>query len=234
MGAEKTKQRRPKQRRPKQQFLGFRQWGGKRKGAGRRPMGRKAGVPHVRREGVSPRVPIHVTMRVAPGIWNLQGVAMRKLVLRALGEARQRLGVRVVQFSIQTNHLHLIVEAQSAYALSQGVKGLAGRLAKRINRAMRRTGRVFPDRFHSHVLKTPRQVRNAIRYVRDNSRRHAAQVGKRWRWSVDPFAAGPCPRTFLEELRRAVVPPRTWLLRTAWANESGGVSARSRKQEVQA
>lgn len=156
-------------------------------------------------------------MKVAKGIWNLQGHVMRRLVFGKLGEARERLGARVVQFSVQANHLHLIVEARDEAALGQAMKGLAGRLAKAINRRMRRSGVVFPDRFHAHVLRSRRQAWNAIRYVRDNTRRHAAQLGIACEWELDPFAAGPCPRTFLPALREMVASSRTWLFRSVWA-----------------
>lgn len=204
-------------RTPRQQTLLFPQWGGARKGAGRPPKGKKAGVPHVRRETLSPRTPIHVTMRVGPDIWNLRGRRLKRAVFHVLGGSRERLGVRITQFSVQANHLHLIVEARDTRSLSRAMKGLAGRLAKRINRVMRRRGQVFPDRFHSHVLRSMREVVNAIRYVRDNSKRHAAQIGRQWTFPIDPFAGGPCPGTFHESLRRLVVPPRTWMLQTAWS-----------------
>lgn len=174
-------------------------------------------MPHVRRETVTPRDPVHVTMRVAKGIANLQRGRLRDELLATLGHVRERLGVRLVQFSVQANHLHLIVEAKDTPSLSRAMKGLAVRLARRINRLMGRRGQVFPDRFHTHVLRSPRQALNAARYVRDNSRRHALQIGKRWTWERDPWAAGPCPRTFLEPLRRLVVPPRAWVLQCAWA-----------------
>lgn len=215
MGSKNGKNKR--QRAPQQQALVFPQWGGARKGAGRPPKGKKAGVPHARRDVVSPRTPVHVTMRVGEDIWDLRGERLKGAVLAVLHEARERLGVRITQFSVQANHLHLIVEAKDNVALTKGMKGLAGRLAKRINRIMKRHGQVFPDRFHSHVLRTLGEVVNAIRYVRDNSKRHAAQIGKRWNFAVDPFAGGPCPKTFLGELRRLVVPPRTWMLLSAWS-----------------
>lgn len=204
-------------KRPEQQRLEFRLRGGRRKGAGRKPKEAKAGVPHVRRETVTPREPVHVTMRVAKGIWNLQRGRLSEEVLQALGDARQRLGVRLTQFSVQANHIHLIVEARDTPSLSRAMKGLAVRLARRINQVMGRKGPVFPDRYHAHVLRSPTQALNAARYVRDNSKRHAAQIGKRWRWEKDPYAAGPCAQTFLDSLRSLVVAPRAWVLQWAWA-----------------
>lgn len=191
--------------------------GGWRPGAGRKPKGAKAGVPHVRRQDVPEGIPVHVTMRVAKGIWDLQAMAMRQVVFYMLEQARERLGTRVLQFSVQANHLHLIVETRDKDALGQAMKGLAGRLAKAINRRMTRSGQVFPDRYHAHVLGSPRQVRNAVKYVRDNTKKHAAQIGLTCEWELDPFAAGPCPKTFRVGLRRLIAKPRSSLFQEAWA-----------------
>ena len=54
----------------RQKAFVFRTWGGKRKGAGRKPVGAKAGVPHVEREVLAPRFPVHVTWRMEKGVWN--------------------------------------------------------------------------------------------------------------------------------------------------------------------
>jgi hypothetical protein len=96
----------------------------------------------------------------------------------------------VVDWSIQRDHVHLVVEAESATALSRRVQGLCVRMARRINAILERRGRVFADRFHAHVLKTPREVRHARAYVLLNARRHAAQRGETLRrgW-IDPYSS---------------------------------------------
>src|SRR5690606_23449685 len=96
------------------------------------------------------------------------------------------------------------------------MKGFSVRIAKRLNRAYGRRGQVFSDRFHAHVLRTPREVRHAVRYVMENSRIHAARRGERWSLAVDPFAGGPCPKRFLAACRELVAEPRTFMLRRAW------------------
>jgi hypothetical protein len=97
---------------------------------------------------------------------------------RALLRARDRFGCRVVHFSVQGNHLHLVCEAEDARCLARGMKGLAVRLALGWNRVMRRRGRVFMDRYHAHVLRTPAEVRNAIPYAVSNYASHANRAGR--------------------------------------------------------
>jgi len=93
---------------------------------------------------------------------------------------------QVVHHSIQSNHLHLIVEAADRRALSRGVQGLLVRIARALNRLWRRCGSVFADRFHERELLNPRQVRNALVYVLQNLRKHGIQLA-----GPDPYSSGP-------------------------------------------
>ncbi|HTE54121.1 MAG TPA: transposase [Kofleriaceae bacterium] len=92
---------------------------------------------------------------------------------RAILAGGHRPDFRVVEFSVQSNHVHLIVEAGGAEALSRGMLGLEVRLARRLNRALDRRGRFFAERYHARSLRTPTEVRHAIRYVLLNHSHHA-------------------------------------------------------------
>ena len=187
-------------------------WGGKRKGAGRKPKGRKAGVPHEPRPHFSSRHPVHVTLRTLSGAGYLRSHRLFRVIEEALREAKLRFGVRIVHFSIQGNHLHLLVEAGSPAALGRGMQGLAIRIARGINRAQARRGKVFADRYHARPLATRREAANALRYVLENHRHHL-------RADVAPAGADPCSSAIWMTLHLTpdapVVPARTWLLRHA-------------------
>jgi len=190
---------------------------GKRRG---RPPGNKGNVVHRRRAGFERRMPVHVTMRMAAHVWNLRSRRSLHVITGALYKAADRLGVRVVQASVQGNHCHLLVEAEHTAALSRAMKGLGVRVAKGLNRLMGRKGRVLGDRYHNHVLRTPTEVRNAVHYIRNNHRHHMEPLGARFTptW-VDPFTSGSA------ELGLRLPPPRIWLVRQAWprGGESPGV-----------
>ena len=192
--------------------------GGRRKGAGRprklpHPGLRGPGVPHLKRAEIAPRHPVHVTMRVQPGVGYLRGYQRAKLLEDAFHEARLRFGMRIVHYSIQGNHLHLIVEVDDTGSLSRGVQGLAVRIARRLNALIRRRGAVFVDRYHAHALRTRREVAHAVRYVLGNHRRHTREhLPPRW---DDPYSSS----RFLRAAPKSdapVMPPRTWLLRVGW------------------
>jgi REP element-mobilizing transposase RayT len=132
--------------------------------------------------------------------------------------------IRVVHFVVLSRHLHMIVEAKSREAMSRGMQGFGIRLAKRLNKATERKGKVFADRYHEHILKTPREVRNALCYVLRNQARHEIERDTAGGMpGVDIFSSG---RYFdgwrnyrgkpLEGADPPVAPARTWLLSKGW------------------
>ncbi len=200
--------------------LAFRQRGGARKGAGRKCTGR-AKVPHSTRPELSRQHPIHVTLRIASGLASLRGKRCFLVVRRALGAGRETRGFRLVHFSVLSNHLHLVVEAHGKAALARGVKGLQVRIARALNRLLLRRGRVFGDRYHAHVLKTPREVRHAIAYVLLNARKHARRVEPTRR--ADPCSSARHFDGWMGAVRCSILDPaipvaaaQTWLLRVGW------------------
>jgi len=129
---------------------------------------------------------------------------------RAIAKAANRFGVRILEFSVQGNHMHLIVEAAAHEALSRAMQGFSIRVAKGLNAMMKRRGRVFADRYHAHILETPPEARWAVLYVRRNYQKHMSEIGKPISPDyVDPFAS---PGANIE-----IAEPRTWLLRRAAA-----------------
>ena len=130
----------------------FRSWGGKRKGAGRPPKGNAAGVSHLRRRSLSRHHPVHATLRIVCGVPSLREGRLFDEVRFALAAGRERFGFRLVHFSVQSNHLHLIAEAQDSRALALGMQGLSVRVARAVNRALARRGRLFADRYHCRAL----------------------------------------------------------------------------------
>jgi REP element-mobilizing transposase RayT len=144
--------------------------------------------------------------------------------LREIAALAHERGFRVVHYTIQAHHLHLIVEASQRQALSRGMQGLAIRMARRINKVLQRRGKVFIDRYFERILETPKQTRNCLCYVLQNERRHAAQRGERCEagW-IDPCSSGRFfdgwrgRRNKAPPARGAPVrPAHSWLLSRGW------------------
>src|ERR1041385_512312 len=104
--------------------------GGKRRGAGRKPKGARAGVSHKARPHFDKPGAVLVTLRVTNRVWNLRSRRCFRVIEACFVAALGRFGLRVIEFTVLGNHLHLIVEADSSDALARGMQGLAIRVAK--------------------------------------------------------------------------------------------------------
>ena len=183
-------------------------WGGARPGAGR-PKGSRTSerMPHTRRPRVSRHKPHHVTVRVTRGTFNLRSQRCFRPIREALSAVTRREGFRVVTFSVQHNHVHLILEAEGRRALANGMRALLGRVARGLNAVMKTAGRRIDDRYHEHILKTPNEVRNALRYVLGNRDVHMDRWGKlQLAGGVDSFCSLAASEVPL------VLDPKCWLL----------------------
>src|SRR5262245_7395516 len=200
-------------------------WGGRRAGAGRR-CGPTTRHDHRARSPLAARFPCHVTLKVKKGLPSLRSGRFVREWERSLAAACNRGRFRLVHYSVQNDHMHAIVEATSARDLASGMKSIGARFARAVNRVFGLRGRILADRYHLHILRTPREVRHALAYVLLNARRHLAKrLGRRPlpRPAVDPASSG---RWFSEWNRRfhpasslpspPVAPPHTWLLRVGW------------------
>ncbi len=176
-----------------------------------------------------------VTLKMTKRVWNLRTKRAFARLLPAFLAVCERFGLRLVHYSVQGDHIHLIVEAEDRRALARGMQSLCVRIARALNEMMQTSGAVFADRYHHRVLTTPRQVRAALAYVLGNGRRHGhAPRGSGW---LDPFSSalafdgwrrGPDGRDSARSLERGararpppVARPRSWLLSVGWKRAGG-------------
>jgi REP element-mobilizing transposase RayT len=207
---------------------------------GGRPEGPNPRVRHRSRKPFLESQPSLVTLKAVRGLPSLRKRRIVRAIEAAFRAAKERPGFRLVHYSIQRDHVHLIVEAGDRAALGRAMKSLGTRFALAVNRALGRTGRVLAERYHQRILACPRQVRNALAYVLMNARHHAAQQIARWRavgrnadslpnagtldgassarwfegWRTG-VAADRSPPCSLGTAP-AVAEPRTWFLRLGW------------------
>jgi putative transposase len=189
-------------------------------------------VLHRERPKHRPEHPVHVTLRtmcrslrspfVFPSLRNAIAAATRATPA----------SFRIVEFSVQGDHIHLIVEAKDRGALVEGMRGLCIRIARRVNPVLGTGGRFFADRWHGRALENPRAVRNALVDVLGNFRKHRRQAAD----AVDVYSSAPYFQDFIElagktplddnprVVPRALKPPdeipvsraKSWLLSSGW------------------
>lgn len=192
--------------------------GGARVGAGQRAM-RGAKVLHRARDRVPPGCPVLVTIKLAAGLPSLRSRRFVRAFRYALRECAMRPGLRIVHYSVQSNHCHFLIEATGKTALGNGMKSLSARLARTVNRVFSRSGAVLHGRYHSRILRSPREARGALAYVLLNHRRHTRRPGPP---AIDPASSGAWfdgwkdgPPDHPGRLREVAV-PGSWLLREGW------------------
>ena len=165
-------------------------------------------------------------MRLAEEAPSIASRWLMARVIRPAIRASQKPWFRVVEFNVLGNHIHLIVEANGTDDLARGVQGLAVRIARNTNSALNRKGKLFGQRYHARSLKTPTEVRNALRYVLLNRKHHAAEKHFVRGW-IDPFSSAiwftgwsrPVPHTATESSPTALA--QTWLLNQGWSKRCG-------------
>ena len=164
-------------------------------------------------------------MKLQRGMPRLRSRAEYAALRAAFAAGCDRHGFRLTHYAVLNDHLHFLVEARDRQTLTRGLQGLAIRIAKALNRLWRRQGGVFADRYHDRILKTPREVRNALVYVLANGRKHAAE-GREVTvpQAIDTFTSAPWFDGFresftvrgIEVIVRPVTTAHTWLLTIGW------------------
>ena len=166
--------------------------GGKRRRAGRKPNGTRAGSRHETRPAFKSNHALHVVLRVVPAVGNMRRRALYKAMREATITAALRERFRIVHLSIQRNHVHMLAEAKDKLALARGMQGFQISAARNINTALavgyrRRRGSVFADRYHLEVITSPTRARHVLNYTLNNWRKRATRPC----WSIRKEDCGP-------------------------------------------
>lgn len=141
-------------------------------------------VPHRKRPRT--RGFVHVAQKLRDHLPNLRTPEAFGVLREAIRAGNERVGFRVVQFTVMSNHLHFFVEVQDETTLARGMQGLAIRIAKALNRHWRRRGSVFRERYFAKALQGLRSIRRALVYVLQNARKHGIRLP---RGTPDPYSS---------------------------------------------
>ena len=182
-----------------------------------------------------------MTLRVRRGLPSLRGQLVLAVLRDVLARQSERFYskiFRVAEFSVQNDHVHLIVEATGVTetggvdapdALRLGIMGFKISFARRLNRRLGRKGKVWGDRWHGRELHSPREVKNALVYVFRNAARHGAHfVGD---GCIDPYSSAgrfedwtrPVQAWNFDTEPWPTVKRTTWLLDRGWREKHGRI-----------
>ena len=132
---------------------------------------------------------IHVVWRIRRGLPTLRTPRSSKRLESAFRKSKEQPGFILTQYSIQNEHLHVMVEVEDRQKLSRGLQALGIRIAKTLNSLWhRKKGQVFAERYFAIAVKGWSRIRSTVRYIVNNGRKHGT-------WTVkgkpDPFSSGP-------------------------------------------
>lgn len=191
---------------------------------------KRPNVPHRTRPELVQRHPVQVTLRAVRRAPSMREQVLFRVLTNVFRQANTE-DFRVVHFSVQADHIHLIVEAMTKRQLSSRLRSIIIRIAKRLNALLSRRGPLWGDRYHRRDLKSPREVRNSLVYVLFNFRKHLPASNcpvvdpcssASWfdGWSVRPLLPPE------DETKPPVAPAETWLLSVGWARYLGPIHPR--------
>lgn len=137
--------------------------------------------------------------------------------------------LHVLHFSLQSNHVHLILECVNNKALANGMKSLAGGFGRAIRKCGGGEGPVFKGRYHLQLIKKPKQMKSGLAYVLLNQSKHEELVPYSDRFSSSAhfhqwkklLGKDTGPLLPSRQKHRRLLPnylssPRSWLAQEGW------------------
>ena len=108
----------------------------------------------------------HITHRCHRRQFLLKFAKDRKRWLQWLFEARRRYGLAVLNYTVTSNHIHLLVSDQKgADVIPRSIQLVAGRTAQEYNLRKKRPGSFWQDRYHATAIESGRHLRHCVVYI---------------------------------------------------------------------
>lgn len=140
------------------------------KGAGR-PAIHDRGIRHIARDEIKRSTPLHLTIKINREKAGLKNKSVLKTLHDSIKKARL-IGLRIIHYTLEYDHVHLLVEADNNEILGRGMQSFGISFSKGINKIKKLKGQVFKTRYHFRKLKTPKEIKNAINYILGNALKH--------------------------------------------------------------
>ena len=146
-----------------------------------RPAIHDVGIRHVKRFRLKKASSLHLTIKVRENKADIQSKRILKALHHAIKRARLK-GLKVVHYTLEYNHVHLLVESVDNKTLHKGMQAFGITIAKAINKIKRSKGAVYKNRYHLRLISSPRQLKNVLHYIFNNGVKH-----KRTNSKIDLF-----------------------------------------------
>jgi REP element-mobilizing transposase RayT len=160
--------------------------------------------------------PVHVTIKSNKNIIpNLRSKVFYKEIRQGMKRARI-LGIRIIHFSVQRDHVHMLIEAENKKQLGESMRALSISLSKRFSFTLKKKVKALKNRYHLHILKSLQEIKNATNYILHNGQKHGiTDVHDFYSTAINfsDFRASDAFFQFMDDLQSILAPPFFWSTR---------------------
>jgi putative transposase len=108
----------------------------------------------------------HITHRCHKKEFLLRFARDRRRYLQWLFEARKRFGLSVLNYTVISSHVHLLVKDDGDRdVIPKSIQLIAGRTGQEFNHRKNRKGAYWEDRYHATAVETDRHLVQCLVYI---------------------------------------------------------------------
>jgi len=108
----------------------------------------------------------HITHRCHKKEFLLKFARDRRRWLQWLFEAKKRYGLCILNYTVTSNHIHLlVVDAGGREVIPKSIQLIAGRTGQEYNQRKNRNGAFWEDRYHATAVSSGRHLIQCIVYI---------------------------------------------------------------------
>jgi putative transposase len=108
----------------------------------------------------------HITQRCHKREFLLKFAKDRRRWLKWLFEARKRYGLVILDYTVTSNHIHLLVaDDADRKTIPDSIKLVAGRIGQEFNQRKKRKGAFWEDRYHATAVENGEHLLQCLLYI---------------------------------------------------------------------
>lgn len=107
----------------------------------------------------------HITHRCHKQEFLLKFMRDRKKWISWLFEAKKRFGLAVLNYTVTSNHIHLLVQDTGEDAIPKSMQLIAGKTAQQYNQRKKRKGAFWEDRYHATAVDSGEHLFRCLVYI---------------------------------------------------------------------
>jgi len=108
----------------------------------------------------------HITHRCHKKAFLLKFAKDRRRWLHWLFQAKKRYGLRILNYAMTPNHIHLLVmDGLRRSAIPASMDLVSGRVAQEFNQRKKRSGAFWQDRYHGTAIESGEHLKNCMVYI---------------------------------------------------------------------